>query len=156
MGRAGWMLFAILCVCVHSKAAATDKLSIIDGPVDAYVERVIDSDTFEMRAFVFPELVIFGQLRVDGVDSPETYGKCAYETDLAARAKTFVLNLFSANANRVKLYTVGLKGSDGGGFGRHRARVKVGGQWLDEALIQNGFARKYHGGKRMPWCPGPS
>lgn len=155
MSRAGWMLLATLCVCIHSVAAATDKLGVIDGPIDAYVERVMDSDTFEMRAFVFPELVVFGQLRVDGVDSPETYGKCAYETELAASAKAFVVSLFEANDKMVKLYTIGLKGSNGGGFGRYRARVKVGGRWLDEALIQNGFARDYHGGRRLPWCPAP-
>ena len=143
MAMAAALLFA---------GTAQAQLSVVNGPVEARILRVIDSDTFEFVAYPFPEIAIWGQVRVDGIDSPERNAKCPYEKDLSARATTFVLNLLESNDNNVKLYVIGLKGSDGGGFGRYRAQVQIKGKWLSEEMVKEGLAREYHGGKRQPWC----
>lgn len=141
------MAAALLCA-----GTAQAQLSVIDGPVDARILRVIDSDTYEFVAYPFPEIAVWGQVRVDGIDSPEKNAKCQYEKDLSAKATTYVLNLFAANKNNVKMYVIGLKGSDGGAFGRYRAQLRVDGQSLSEMMIKEGLAREYHGGKRRSWC----
>jgi micrococcal nuclease len=131
------------------------QLSVVQGPVDADVIRVLDGDTFTFKAAPFPQLAVWGTLRVDGIDTPEKRGKCQREKDKAAEATTFLLNLLQANGNRVRLYVVGLEGEDGGGFGRYRAQVKVGNEWLSERMIADGYARENHGEPRKPWCPAP-
>jgi micrococcal nuclease len=132
--------------------ASEAQLSIVAGPVDADVLAVTDGDTFAFLSYPFPEQATRGRLRVYGVDTPERLGKCADERNKAEAARLFAKDIFEKAGNRVKLYTIGLDGKGGGGFGRYLARVKVGNAWLDEELISNGFARPNFGEKRLPWC----
>lgn len=128
------------------------QLSVVQGPVEANVTRVLDGDTFTFVASPFPQIAVWGTLRIDGIDTAEKRGKCQLEKDRAAQATTFLLNLFQANGNRVKLYVVGLEGEDGGGFGRYRAQVRVGNEWVSERMIREGLARENHGEPRKSWC----
>jgi micrococcal nuclease len=144
------ILAAILFVM--SQNASQAQLSIVDGPVDADVLEVTDGDTFAFLSFPFPEQATRGRLRVYGIDTPEKRGQCADERNKAELARLFAEDLFKQFGNRVKLYTIGLDGKGGGGFGRYLARVKVGNVWLDEELIRVGLARPNFGGKRAPWC----
>lgn len=142
---------ALLIACLISSPSAA-QLSVIAGPVEADVKAVTDGDTFTFIAFPFPELSIRGRLRVDGVDTPEIRGKCADEKNRAQQAKRFVEDLVSKAGGRVWLYTIGLEGDDGGGFGRYRAQVRIGNQWLSAELIREGLARENHGESRKSWC----
>lgn len=127
-------------------------LRVIQGPVDADVTRIIDGDTFTFIAMPWPEMTVSGTLRMDGIDTPEKNGKCALEKKRAGEATTFLLNTIAANKGRVRLYVVGLVGEDGGGFGRYRAQVRIGNDWLSEMMISQGFARENHGEPRKSWC----
>ena len=135
-----------------SQNASQAQLSIVDGPVDADVLSVTDGDTFTFMSYPFPEQATRGRLRVYGIDTPEKSGKCADERKKAEMARLFSEDLFRQFGKRVKLYTIGLDGKGGGGFGRYLARVKVGNLWLDEELIRVGLARPNFGEKRSPWC----
>lgn len=135
-----------------SQNASQAQLSIVDGPVDANVLEVTDGDTFRFEGFHFPEQLTRGRLRVYGIDTPEKNSSCADERNKAEMARLYAKDLFEQLGNRVKLYTIGLDGKGGGGFGRYLARVKVGNLWLDEELIRVGLARPNFGEKRLPWC----
>jgi endonuclease YncB( thermonuclease family) len=133
-------------------APSQAQLSIVDGPVDANVLDVTDGDTLKFIGFPFPEQATRGRLRICCMDTPEINGKCADEKNKAELARLFVEDLVNRNGKRVKLYTIGLDGKGGGGFGRYLARVKVGSVWLDDELIRLGYARPNHGERRLPWC----
>ena len=144
------LLAAILLVVGQSASQA--QLSIVDGPIDAAVLEVTDGDTFRFEGYHFPEQLTRGRLRVYGIDTPERNGSCPEEKTKAEMARLYAEGLFLEAGNRVKLYTIGLDGKGGGGFGRYLARVKVGNLWLDEELIRVGLARPNFGEKRLPWC----
>jgi micrococcal nuclease len=144
------LMGAILLAMGHNASQA--QLSIVDGPIDADVLEVTDGDTIRFAAYAFPEQLTRGRLRVYGIDTPEKNGSCADEKNKAEAARLYAKALFEEAGNRVKLYTIGLDGKGGGGFGRYLARVKVGNVWLDEELISKGFARPNLGEKRLPWC----
>lgn len=137
-------------------ATTISPLSVIQGPVEADVFRVLDGDTFLFTAYPFPEVVIRGTLRMDGVDTPELKGRCSEEKKKAAEATAFLKNAIEANKGRVTLHVVGLVGSDGGGFGRYRAVAKVKGNSLSDMMIEKGHARVNRGEARKSWCDGSS
>jgi len=144
------ILVAILLVM--SQNASQAQLSIVAGPVEADVLEVTDGDTVRFVAYAFPEQATRGRLRVYGIDTPERNGSCPEEKAKAEMARLYAEGLFLQAGNRVKLYTIGLDGKGGGGFGRYLARVKVGNLWLDEELIRVGLARPNFGEKRTGWC----
>jgi endonuclease YncB( thermonuclease family) len=154
MGRVGWMMFAILCVCVHPRAAV-GQLSVIQGPVEADVRSVTDGDTLRLAVYAWTDELRLVDLRVRGVDTPEIRGKCQYEKDLAQAAKTFVSELILTTNKRVKLTLIGCNAAEGAGFGRCLGNVYVGSTSVADALIAAGFARPNFGEPRLPWCPAP-
>jgi micrococcal nuclease len=145
------MILAGVMLSIASGASQA-QLAVIPGPVEADVLKVTDGDTFAFVAFPFPEQATRGRLRVDGIDTPERNGKCAEEKNKAEQAKLFVEAMIRETGGRVWLYTVGLEGEGGGGFGRYRAQVKIGNKWLSDELIKKGLARENHGEKRGAWC----
>ena len=116
----------------------------IPGPIPAHVIRVIDGDTIEVRAAIWPHLYVETKVRVDGVDTPELRGKCRREKKLAQEAKAFVQSL----GKHVRLMNVRY----GKYAGRVVARVLVGENDLAEMLIARGLGRPYSGGRREGWC----
>ena len=137
----------------QSEVAVT-PLTVIQGPVEAEVLKVTDADTLKVAAYVWPDAVTVKDIRIRGVDSPELKGKCQYEKDLAAAAKTFVVDLINKNKKRVKLSVIGCNAAEGGGFGRCLSDVHVGPVPIAGSLIEKGLARSNFGEKRGPWCPG--
>lgn len=135
-------------------ATAINPLSVIQGPVEADVFRVIDGDTILFVAYPWAEMTIRGTLRMDGIDTPEKLGKCPEERKKAADAAAFLKSTIEENKGRVTLHVIGLVGEDGGGFGRYRAVAKIKGNSLSDMMIQKGFARPNHGERRSGWCTG--
>ena len=86
-------LFGLLIVLLVTVAVASEPVKVFPGlsdqtiienePVLNYpilaVTRVIDGDTFEAWIHIAPRLAYFGDVRVDGVDTPEITGDCKEE-----------------------------------------------------------------------------
>ena len=64
-------------------AAAEDRLT---GPVAAELVRVVDGDTLAVKAHIWLGQTIETKVRIRGIDTPETKGKCAREVSMAAAA----------------------------------------------------------------------
>ena len=130
--------------------AATGNLSageILEGPVVAQVERVIDGDTFAVRATIWPGQDIRVFVRVNGIDTPELRGKCRYEKKLAKFARRFVVNW--TYSGRVRLKNI----QRGKYAGRILADVfDDDGRNLAKGLLKNGLAIAYSGGRKTNWC----
>jgi endonuclease YncB( thermonuclease family) len=88
-------------------------------------------------------------IRIENIDAAEMppHSKCAFEADLAIRAKLFVVDLLARG--RVVLERDQKRPRDR--YGRTLALVKVDGVDLGEALIQAGLARPWEG-KQRAWC----
>jgi micrococcal nuclease len=143
---------ALLAVLAISEPASS-QLSVVQGPVEAVVERVTDGDTIDVKAMAWPDEATWRTIRIRGIDTPEIRGKCQYERDLAQLAKRFLETMISANNNRVALTVVGCNSAEGGGFGRCLSYVDVAGLSVTNTLIAKGLARENHGQPRSGWCP---
>ena len=88
-------------------------------------------------------------IRIENIDAAEMppHSKCAFEADLAIRAKLFVVDRLARG--RVVLERDQKRPRDR--YGRTLALVKVDGVDLGEALMAAGLARPWEG-KRRPWC----
>lgn len=122
----------------------------ITGPVSAIVVRVIDGDTLEVDAKIWPDLVVKEiSVRVDGIDTPERRGKCDAEKQLAESAKLMMGDLFPVGS------AVDLRNVREGKFaGRVLADVSsdLAGDWA-ATITRAGLAVEYHGrGEKADWC----
>ncbi len=88
-------------------------------------------------------------IRIENVDAAEMppHARCAFEADLAIRAKLFVVDRLARG--RVELVRDQKRPRDR--YGRTLALVRVDGDDLGEALVAAGLARPWEG-KRRPWC----
>ena len=115
--------------------------------VSAHVVEVVDGDTIKVEASVWPGLIWQGSVRVRGVDTPETRGRCQEERDMALDARDFVRELVGEKVILLEVEK-----------GKYAGRVVVSvrlddGRDLAAALIEAEHARPYDGGVREPWCP---
>lgn len=94
-----------------------------------------------------PELKL--SVRIRTLDTPEgTWrAKCSKEKILALKAKNFVINKIKDSKD---IYFTNLKWDKYGG--RILADTYIDGENLAEALIDIGYGRPYHGGKKESWC----
>lgn len=143
---------AALLALLATAAPASGQLSVVQGPVEAVVERVTDGDTIDVKVMAWPDQAVWETIRIRGIDTPELRGKCQYEKDLAQLAKRFLETMIGANNNRVALTVVGCNSAEGGGFGRCLSYVKVAGLSVTDTLIAKGLARENHGQPRSGWC----
>lgn len=119
----------------------------LPGPVPAELVRVIDGDTIEVRAHIWPGHYVQTRVRLLGVDTPERRGPdCEAERVKAAEALAFTQAWLEGAS-------IGLETIDLGSFaGRVVARVRrADGADLSEALLTEGLAAPY--GEPGPWCP---
>lgn len=120
---------------------------ILEGPVLAQVERVIDGDTIVVRAIIWPGQSIRVLVRVNGVDTPEIRGKCPFEKKLAQFARRYVINWTLTGS--VKLKNIRL--------GKYAGRIIADvldhkGDDLAHGLLKNKLAYAYVGGRKESWC----
>lgn len=81
------------------------------------------------------------------IDAPETHDfRCPEEKILGDRATARLRELL-----QVGTLTLGLSGRDYDQYGRKLRIVMVDGTSVGEALVREGLARRYGGGRR-PWC----
>jgi endonuclease YncB( thermonuclease family) len=116
------------------------------GPVSAFVERVVDGDTVDVRARIWLGQSLSIRVRIDGVDTPEMRSDCADERRLALAARDFLARRL-LNREITLLRVVYDKFG-----GRVRADISDANGDIAKALLDAGLARPYHGERREPWC----
>ena len=133
--------------------ATIQAADTLPGPIQAEVIRVIDGDTIEVRARIWPGQYIETNVRLAGLDAPELKGKCGREKALAQKAKARVEQLVKPGT-RVRLTKI----REGKFAGRVVAVVSFqylyGQEALATVLIEEGLARRYKGRRRQGWCDG--
>jgi len=114
---------------------------------DVDLIKVIDGDTIKFNVHIWPDLMVQTNVRLLGVNTPEKYRSPACEKKLALKATAFTKHWLLQSK---QLYILGVK--KGKYTGRMLANVSNGVESLSQALLNNGFAVAYLGGKREPWC----
>jgi len=99
--------------------------------------RIIDGDTFRYGS---------EKIRIADIDTPELRGRCAYETQLAARATRRMDQLLRQGPFELRSV-----GRDEDRYGRKLRVVTRGGRSLGDQLVAEGLARTWTG-RREPWC----
>ncbi|MEM6538409.1 MAG: thermonuclease family protein [Pseudomonadota bacterium] len=127
---------------------AADGLSteLIRGPVPAVVQRVIDGDTINVTAALWPDLMINVDVRLSDVDTPEIGGaRCKTERRLGKAARDHVVR--RVNNKQIELHNV----RQGKYAGRVVADVSTtSGHDLGASLLDAQLARRY--GDKDGWC----
>lgn len=101
--------------------------------------RVIDGDTFDYAGM---------RVRIADIDTPEMRGRCAYETELAARATDRLGTLLGEGP--FELHPIP-DGRDEDQYGRKLRIVTRDGRSVGDMLVAEGLARTWTG-RREPWC----
>ena len=135
----------IILILLNSIIVASNAEDYSDVSVSRII-KVIDGDTFRVDINELPNIIGKNiRIRILGIDAPEINGKCAFEKELAIKARDFVQILLD-NADSVIL-----KNLDRGNFFRLLAEVIVDGKNLGELLIAKDLAVRYQG-KKSSWC----
>jgi endonuclease YncB( thermonuclease family) len=100
--------------------------------------RIVDGDTFWYGG---------EKIRIADIDTPEVRGRCAYESQLAARATDRMGELLEAGPFELET----IPGRDEDRYGRKLRVVTRGGRSLGDQLVAEGLARTWTG-RREPWC----
>ena len=135
----------IILILLNSIIVASNAEDYSDVSVSRII-KVIDGDTFRVDINELPDIIGKNiRIRILGIDAPEINGKCAFEKELAIKARDFV-QILLANGDSVIL-----KNLDRGNFFRLLAEVIVDGKNLGELLIAKDLAVRYQG-KKSSWC----
>jgi len=135
----------IILILLNSIIVASNAEDYFDVSVSRII-KVIDGDTFRVDINELPDIIGKNiRIRILGIDAPEINGKCAFEKELAIKARDFVQMLLD-NADSVVL-----KNLDRGNFFRLLAEVIVDGKNLGELLVAKDLAVRYQG-KKSSWC----
>lgn len=121
----------------------------LKGPIEAEVLRVLDGDTVEARALIWPGQSVRVSVRIRGIDAPEIHSRCAREREAAGRARDMLAGLVAQG--RIALTNIG--------GGKYYGRVLADVATPDEAdvaalLLEAALVRPYRGGRRQPYCAG--
>lgn len=138
-----FIFIAFLCLLPHTSAAG----DVIDGPVAASLVDVVDGDTLTLKAHIWIAQTIEMKVRLLGIDAPELHGDCDSERARARQAKEYLSSLVEGRA----LTMSDIRNDKYGG--RVLAHVSAEGHGdLADAMLAQGLARSYDGGKRARWC----
>ena len=136
----------IILILFNSIIAASNAEDYSDVSVSRII-KVIDGDTFRADINELPDIIGKNiRIRILGINAPEINGKCAFEKELAIKARDFVQILLN-NADLVVL-----KNLNRGNFFRLLAEVIVDGKNLGELLVANDLAVRYQGKKIVLVC----
>jgi len=133
----GMLLGLLAFQAMRVAATAATPRADAGGERIAGAVRVIDGDTFALGSI---------RVRIADIDAPEVHGRCAFETDLAARATARMRGLLAGGP--FELHSVE---RDEDRYGRKLRIVTRGGQSLGDVLVAEGLARTWTG-RREPWC----
>ena len=120
---------------------------VLSGPIPAIVERVIDGDTIEVVATLWPGLSTHARVRFARIDTPELNSPCPLARNKAVEARTVVENAVTGVA--IKLVNVRPEHA----YGRILADVQLAdGTDLGELLLNVGLAKPFARRVRCDWC----
>lgn len=121
------------------------------GPVRATVVRVIDGDTVEADAHVWPGHTVRVSVRLRGIDAPELRSQCDEERALAERARAHLSTLLDSGAVNVRNIARDKF------FGRVVADLETdSGDAVAPLLLAADLVRTYDGRTRASWCIDPN
>lgn len=136
---------AILALCGASPAVAGGV--DLRGPVEAEMLRVIDGDTIEVRALIWPGQSLRVHVRIRGIDAPELRSRCRHEREAAVRARDVLASRLASG--RVELSNIGGDKY----YGRVLADVSAANTAdVGASLLEAKVVRPYEGGRRPPYC----
>jgi len=141
------LFLAIFFAAMSNPAFSAKKSKPMFGPYDAELSRVIDGDTVEVVAHIWPGLNKTVKVRISGINTPEKRTKNKCEKRLGLAATQFTSDFFDSHE---KFSLIGV--FEGKFAGRVIGRIDAAGVDLGQQLIDAGHARVYHGGKRKAWC----
>ncbi len=143
MNHRRWILSLSIILPLLAWPAAAEY-----GPYAITISRVIDGDTIDVRAGIWPGLNMDVRVRLADVDTPEIHGANVPECERAAgeAATAYTRDWLVAHQPLTLIYVRADK------YGRALGRVTGGGADLSRDLIQSGHARAYDGGRRQGWC----
>lgn len=135
---------------------------MLHSSTKAQVLKVIDGDTFEVRAFLWEGLEKTARIRLNGVNTPEKRKRagcqiCEAEKKLARKAERFAKKLIGkekkVSGKRRAMRPIYLSGVEGGLYGRYSADIWTADNInLGEALVEAGLAKPLAAGERACWC----
>jgi micrococcal nuclease len=147
--RAKQLAALLLMATLYSCAHPSPVLAAEYGDKAATISRVYDGDSLTASIPDWPGIIGSAiPVRVNGIDTPELYGKCAEEKAKALLAKAFTVNFVNAKP-------VTLKAIKRDKYFRILANVYVGEESLADGLIKADLARPYFGGTKTSWCVNP-
>ncbi len=120
---------------------------ILPGPIPATAEKVIDGDTLEVVAAIWPGLATRARVRLSRVDAPELTSPCDGARAKALEARSVVENAVKG----VRLRLVHIRPEHA--YGRILADVQLAdGSDLGDLLLSVGLAKPYASKVRCDWC----
>ena len=141
------MFAAVALMATAGAVRAGFARELLEGPVAAQVERVVDGDTLAIRAKVWIGQEVTVLVRLRGIDAPELRGACEEEI---ARARAATAGL-TAIVGRGPVILRRIEGDKY--FGRVVADISSEtSPDIAEALVAAGLARRYDGRRRGSWC----
>lgn len=130
---------------LQSFAFADDPSKVL-GVVSVY-----DGDTLRVNLDCDAPLFCDNMpIRLRGIDAPEIRGKCEAEKEKAIQARNVLRALIEQSTKEGR--EVVLHEPERGKYFRLVADVYIDGLSVGQALINQGLARSYDGGKREGWC----
>ena len=106
------------------------------------LDRVIDGDTIDAYIDLGFDVSVKKRIRFMGINTPESRTRDLEEKARGLAAKDRLKNLLEG-ANTIQLKSHGV-----GKYGRCLGEIFLGDTKLNDLLINEGHAVKYHGGKR--------
>jgi endonuclease YncB( thermonuclease family) len=119
------------------------------GSHPADVLRVIDGDTFEARVRVWPGIEITTKVRLRGIDAPELKARCSEERSKAEAAREGLRAMLADGDIAITRVSLDKYGGRVVADAATRATADI-----SAAMLAQGLARPYGGGRRESWCSG--
>lgn len=123
-------IFGLLLAFASAQVGA--ELATFSAGKKAF-NKIYDGDSLNMR------------LRLAHIDSPEIKGECPEEIQLARRARDYTQAFVDGHRN-VQIAVVAT-----GRYGRPLVEVRAEQRYLNQELVDKGFARVWEG-RRESWC----
>jgi micrococcal nuclease len=109
------------------------------------LRRVVDGDTIDVNIDLGFDIWHKGRIRMAGIDTPESRTRNKEEKVLGLAAKARLKELL-----KTKKLTIQCT-KEKGKFGRILADVLANDVNINKQLMDEGHARPYQGGKKLPW-----
>jgi len=140
-----FLLLLTMAAPVRGQSILENQPTVFPGPYEGRVLRVIDGDTIEILVFLWPGLSGIYDVRVKGVDVPESRTSCEHEKELGLAATEYVSRRYGPGQK------VELRDVEFGSFAR-RVLADIRREYPDRMLsLRTELLRD---GKGVAWEPG--